>query len=96
MRAFVKFTAFLIAFLCAILWAKPSVFIPAVELDGVHQDYADKLVRWTKGYIEYKKDVSVAESEYESHFILQIKMLRKDNGIVVIYTLKNSDDKKEV
>jgi len=82
--------------LCAALWAKPSVFIPAVELDGVHQDYADKLVRWTKGYIENKKDVSVAESEYESHFILQIKMQRKDNGIVVIYTLKNSDDKKEV
>ena len=50
-----KFTAFLIAFLCAILWAKPSVFVSAVELDGVHQDYADELVRWTKGNIEAKK-----------------------------------------
>ena len=87
---------FLLLLLCATLWAKPSVFISAVELDGVHQDYADKLVRWTKGYIENKKDVRVAESEKESDFILQIKMLRKDNGIVVVYTLMDSDDKEEV
>ncbi|MBR6123523.1 hypothetical protein IKQ19_08030 [Candidatus Saccharibacteria bacterium] len=91
-----KLSAFFIAVLCAILWAKPSVFIPAVELDGVHQDYADKLVRWTKGYIESKKDVRVVEYEIESDFILQIKMLRKDEGIVVVYTLMNSNDKKEV
>ena len=38
-------------FLCAMLWAKPSVFIPVVQLEGVHQDYADKVVRLTKGFI---------------------------------------------
>ena len=81
---------------CVALWAKPCVFIPAVELDGVHQDYADKLVRWTKGYIENKNDVHVVESEKESDFILQIRMLRKDNGIVVVYSLLDSDDKEEV
>lgn len=91
-----KLSAFIVAVLCAALWAKPSVFIPAVELDGVHQDYADKLVRWTKGYIENKKDVRVVEYEIESDFILQIKMLRKDDGIVVVYTLMNSKNKKEV
>ena len=87
---------FILLFLCATLCAKPNVFIPAVELDGVHQDHADRLVRWTKGYIENKKDMHVVESIYESNFILQIKMLRKDNGIVVVYSLKNSDDLKEV
>lgn len=38
-------------FLCAMLWAKPSVFIPVVQLEGVHQDYADKVVSLTKGFI---------------------------------------------
>ena len=96
MRAFVKFTAFLIAFLCAILWAKPSVFVPAVELDGVHQDYADELVCWTKGNIEAKKYMWVVERESECDFVLQIKMLRKGDNILVAFSLKNSDDKDEV
>ena len=72
------------------------MYIPTVELDGVHQDYADRIVRWTKGYIENKKDVRVVENEKESDFILQIKMLRKDNGVLIEYSLKNSDDKTEV
>ena len=92
----VKRIIFVLLLWCTALWAKPNVYIPAVELDGVHQDYADKLVRWTKGYIEYKNDVHVVESESESDFILQIKMLRMDNGIVVVYTLMDSDDKDEV
>ena len=87
---------FILLFLCATLWAKPNVFIPAVELVGVHQDYADKLVRWTKGYIENNKDVKVVESEAQSNFILKIKMYRKDNGIVVEYSLKNTSNKEEV
>jgi|GEM_PF-3114391 len=82
--------------LCASLCARPNVYIPAVELNGVHQDYADRIVRWTKDYLESKKDVLVVENEKESDFILQITMLRKDNGVLIAYSLKNSDDKAEV
>ena len=82
-------------FLCTMLWAKPNVFIPAVELDGVHQDYADKLVQVTKYHMESKKNMRVVESESESDCILQIKMLCDSNDVLVVYSLQNSDDKDE-
>ena len=88
-----KFCAALIVLLCAMLWAKPNVCIPAVELDGVHQDYADKLVRLTKESLIDKNEVQVVEGESESDFVLQIKMLSWENGIVIVYSLMDSDDK---
>ena len=88
-----KFCAALIVLLCAMLWAKPNVCIPAVELDGVHQDYADKLVRLTKESLTDKNEVRIVECGTESDFVLQIKMQSWENGIVVVYSLLDSDDK---
>lgn len=89
---FAKRIFVLLAF-ATLLWAKPNVCIPAVELDGVHQDYADKLVRLTKESLIDKNEVQVVEGESESDFVLQIKMLSWENGIVIVYSLMDSDDK---
>lgn len=88
---------FILLVLCAALWARPKVFVDtAVELDGVHKDYAEKVVRQTESVLRTNGDVSVAESAYASDFLLQIKMLRQDDGILVVYSLLNSSDKATV
>lgn len=86
----------ILLFLCAMLWAKPSVFIPVVQLEGVHQDYADKVVRLTKGFIEQKNNVRVVEEGSDCDFVLQIKMQSNADGIVVVYVLTDSKKKEEV
>lgn len=68
----------------------PNVFIPAVELSGVHQDYADKIVRWTKNYMKDK--ASFVDDASLSEYTLQISLVKEssDAGVVVSYKLLNS------
>lgn len=73
---FVSFTSF--------LWAKTSYYILPVQLDGVHEDYAEKIVSLTKEYVAIEGD-EVVSNKSDCDYLLQIKLIRKEKGVAVIY-----------
>jgi len=90
----VRRVLFILLLVCSALWAKPAVFISSVELDGVHQDFADRLVLQTRNRLEKDGEVWVTTDSNVSVYTLKIKLLRQDDGVVVAYTLMDSDDKE--
>lgn len=83
----------ILLFLCGALWAMPRVYIPAVELLGVHQDYADKIVKWTKSYMAYGGErASFVDAADQSEYTLKIRLAIDSSayGVVVTYNLLDS------
>ena len=70
--------------LAAPLWAKTSYYILPVQLDGVHEDYAEKIVSLTKEYVAIEGD-EVVSNKSDCDYLLQIKLIRKEKGVAVIY-----------
>ena len=79
---FVSFTSF--------LWAKTSYYILPVQLDGVHEDYAEKIVSLTKEYVAIEGD-EVVSNKSDCDYLLQIKLIRKEKGVAVIYEKQSSE-----
>lgn len=75
---------FFIALLVMPLWAKTSYYILPVQLDGVHEDYAEKIVSLTKEYVAIEGD-EVVSNKSDCGYLLQIKLIRKEKGVAVIY-----------
>ena len=66
------------------LWAKTSYCILPVQLDGVHEDYAEKIVSLMKEYVAIEGD-EVVSNKSDCDYLLQIKLIRKEKGVAVIY-----------
>lgn len=86
----------ILLFLCSVLWAKPNIFIPSVELEGVHQDYADKIVQRVESYLKNQNRVNLVSEFRQSDLILKIKMQLYGDGVIVTYALLDSTHKKEI
>ena len=70
------------------LWAKTSYCILPVQLDGVHEDYVEKIVSLTKEYVAVEGD-EIAVDKTHCDYLLQIKLIRKEKGVAVIYEKLN-------
>jgi len=77
--------------LCSALWARPNMYIAPVELEGVHQDYADKIVRYVKNYMSEGGSNSFVDDVNRSDYILQIRLAKDEMGYGVIVSLKLLD-----
>lgn len=79
---FVSFTSF--------LWAKTSYYILPVQLDGVHEDYTEKIIYLTREFVALEGD-EVVSNKSDCDYLLQIKLIRKEKGVAVIYEKQNPD-----
>ena len=59
---------FLLIFLfCAVsICAKNKVYLPPVQLEGVHQDYGERLVNLVRQYIGIDKRVALVDEAFPS------------------------------
>ena len=78
----------IVALLVASLWAKTEYYILPVILDGVHEDYAEKIVTLTKNYLIVDGNEIVSDPS-ECDYVLQIKLIRKEKGIALFYEKMN-------
>lgn len=83
----------LILLLCAAaLWAKPKVYLPPVDLQGVHPDYAERLVGLVRQYIAVDKHVRLVDDARQSDKKLQLRLIRNQHGVVVAFEMRKSKD----
>ena len=76
--------------LAAPLWAKTSYYILPVHLKNVHEDYAEKIVSLTKEYVAVEGD-EVVPNKSDCDYLLQIKLIRKEKGVAVIYEKRSPE-----
>jgi hypothetical protein len=81
---FIRAFMLMLVSLTSFLWAKTSYYILPVQLDGVHEDYAEKIVSLTKEYVAIEDD-EVVSNKSDCDYLLQIKLIRKEKGVAVIY-----------
>lgn len=81
---FIRAFMLMLVSLTSFLWAKTSYYILPVQLDGVHEDYAEKIVSLTKEYVAIEGD-EVVSNKSDCDYLLQIKLIRKEKGVAVIY-----------
>ena len=74
--------------LAAPLWAKTSYYILPMHLKNVHEDYAEKIVSLTKEYVAVEGD-EVVPNKSDCDYLLQIKLIRKEKGVVVVFEKMN-------
>lgn len=89
----IKGFALTLLFLCAIIWARPSVYIAPAKLNGVHEDYGRSIVQWTKESVENGGKASIVDSISQSEYTLQISLVRDSSYYGVIATFKILDTK---
>ena len=83
---------FIILLLTSALWAKTEYFILPVQLQGVHQDYAERIISLVKEYAIIDGYAVVSKKE-DCDYLLQIKLLRDEIGVAVIFEKRKSNDK---
>jgi len=81
-----------IAFFVASLWAKTSYYILPVHLEGVHEDYGEKVVSLAKEYVKIGGDEVVADKS-KCDYQLQTKLILKEKGVAVIIEKMDKKDK---
>ena len=70
------------------LWARTEYCILPVHLDGVHEDYAEKIVSLTKDYFAAEGYGFVSDAS-ACDYLLQVKLIRKEKGVALVYEKKN-------
>lgn len=86
---------FILFVLCTALWARPNVYIDAVEVTGVHEDYAHKIVQWTKDAMAAEGKVSFVNGVSQSEYVLRISLVKEEygyGGVIVTFKLLDSGD----
>lgn len=79
--------------LCAgALWAKPKVYLPPVDLQGVHPDYAERLVGLVRQYVAVDKHVLLVDNAQQSDRKLQLRLIRNQHGVIVAFEMRKSKD----
>jgi len=87
------FRSLLVVFLLAsALWAKTEYFILPVQLQGVHEDYAERITSLVKEYAAIDGYAVVSNKE-DCDYLLQIKLLREEVGVAVIFEKLKKNDK---
>ena len=81
-----------ILLLVSSLWAKTEYFILPVQLQGVHEDYAERITSLVKEYAAIDGYAVVSKKE-ECDYLLQIKLLREEFGVAVIFEKRKKNDK---
>jgi hypothetical protein len=82
----------IIFLLASSLWAKKEYFILPVQLQGVHEDYAEKITSLVKEYAAIDGFAIVSKKE-DCDYLLQIKLLREEFGVAVIFEKRKKNDK---
>lgn len=87
---FIRAFLFVLVSLTSFLWAKTSYYILPVHLKNVHEDYAEKIVSLTKEYVAVEGD-EVVPNKSDCDYLLQIKLIRKEKGVAVIYEKRSPE-----
>ena len=83
---------FVVFLLASALWAKTEYFILPVQLQGVHEDYAERITSLVKEYAAIDGYAVVSNKE-DCDYLLQIKLLREEVGVAVIFEKLKKNDK---
>ena len=81
-----------ILLLASSLWAKTEYFILPVQLQGVHEDYAERITSLVKEYAAID-GYAIVSNEKDCDYLLQIKLLREEIGVAVIFEKRKKNDK---
>jgi len=73
------------------LWAKKEYFILPVQLQGVHEDYAERIISLVKEYATID-GYAIVSDQKDCDYLLQIKLLRDETGVAVIFEKKKKND----
>lgn len=92
MNLFVRF-GFMAMLLCAaMLCGCSKVYMPPVQVEGVHPDYGERLRVLTKQYVIIDDNVTLVEDEQQSNRKLQLQLVRDTAGVVVVFEMRNTKD----
>ncbi len=92
MNLFVR-SAFLTILLCAaMLCGCSKVYMPPVQVEGVHPDYGERLRVLTRQYVIIDDNVTLVEDEQQSNRKLQLQLVRDTAGVVVVFEMRNTKD----
>lgn len=72
--------------------AKPRVYLPPVDLQGVHPDYAERLVALVRQYVAVDKHVLLVDNAQQSDKKLQLRLIREKHGVIVAFEMRKSKD----
>ena len=72
--------------------AKPKVYLPPVDLQGVHPDYAERLVGLVRQYVAVDKHVLLVDNAQQSDRKLQLRLIRNQHGVIVAFEMRKSKD----
>lgn len=72
--------------------AKPRVYLPPVDLQGVHPDYAERLVGLVRQYVAVDKHVLLVDNAQQSDKKLQLRLIRNQHGVIVAFEMRKSKD----
>ena len=79
--------------LCAAMFCGCSkVYMPPVQVEGVHPDYGERLRVLTKQYVIIDDNVTLVEDEQQSNRKLQLQLVRDTAGVVVVFEMRNTKD----
>lgn len=79
--------------ICAVAaCAKPKVYLPPVDLQGVHPDYAERLVALVRQYVAVDKHVLLVDNVQQSDKKLQLRLIRNEHGVIVAFEMRKSKD----
>ena len=84
---------FMAILLCsAMLCGCSKVYMPPVQVEGVHPDYGERLRVLTKQYVIIDDNVTLVEDEQQSNRKLQLQLVRDTAGVVVVFEMRKSKD----
>lgn len=92
MNLFVRVVFMAMLFCTAMLCGCSKVYMPPVQVEGVHPDYGERLRVLTKQYVAIDDNVTLVEDERQSDRKLQLQLVRDTAGVVVVFEMRKSKD----
>ena len=84
---------FMAILLCtAMLCGCAKVYMPPVQVEGVHPDYGERLRVLTKQYVVIDDNVTLVDDVQQSDRTLQLQLVRDTAGVVVVFEMRESKD----
>lgn len=69
-----------------------KVYMPPVQVEGVHPDYGERLRVLAKQYVVIDDHVTLVEEERQSNRKLQLQLVRDTLGVVVVFEMRDTKD----
>ena len=92
MNSLVRYGFMAILLCSAMLCGCAKVYMPPVQVEGVHPDYGERLRVLTKQYVIIDDNVTLVEDEQQSNRKLQLQLVRDTAGVVVVFEMRNTKD----